>query len=104
MTQPEASKAIDSLLELTSTENDYQINLLANLLKQKAIINSRVGDLPKAISLLEQSLSTVLLMENPNQLALSQIYKFVADLCIQINEHKKAEQALKEAEHILLNL
>ena len=32
------------------------------------------------------------------------MHKFVADLCIQVNELKKAKSNLSEAEHLLYNL
>ena len=42
----EANTALDSLSELCSAENDLQINLISNILKQKAINYSRIGDIP----------------------------------------------------------
>ncbi len=75
-----------------------------NILKQKAINDARTGNIPGAISNFEQAISTILLLENPNELILSQIYKFIGDLYIQMNELKKAQNALREAEHLLLDL
>lgn len=43
-------------------------------------------------------------MEHPDDLLLSQIYKFIADLYVQLNELKKAEKALKDSENLLKNL
>jgi len=37
-------------------------------------------------------------------LALSQMHKFIADLCLQIDDLKKAKVNLSEAEHLLYNL
>lgn len=66
------------------------MNLAVNIMKQKGINLSKIGDLPGAISQFEQAISTVLLMDDHNELALCQMHKFVADLCIQIGELKKA--------------
>ena len=43
-------------------------------------------------------------MTNPNPFSLCQMYKFMGDLCVQINELKKGEKHLKDAENILINL
>ena len=40
-------------------------------------------------------------MDNYNELSLAQMHKFLADLCIQINELKKAQSSLSEAKSIL---
>ena len=40
-------------------------------------------------------------MDNYNEMSLAQMHKFLADLCIQINELKKAQSALEEAKNIL---
>jgi chaperonin cofactor prefoldin len=61
-----------------------------NVLKQKAINNTRIGNLSASISEFEQAISTILLMANPDDLVLSQIYKFIGDLYVQMGELKKA--------------
>ena len=43
-------------------------------------------------------------MNNLNLMPLAQMYKFVADLSIQTNQLQKAQQALLEAQNILLTL
>jgi chaperonin cofactor prefoldin len=43
-------------------------------------------------------------MENPDDLVLSQIYKFIGDLYVQMNELKKAEKSLKDSENLLKNM
>ena len=45
----QVNNALDSLFELCSTKNDQQINLIVNILKQKGIILSRIGDIPNSI-------------------------------------------------------
>ena len=68
---------------------------MANILKQRGINFSRVGQLAKAVEQLEEALGAVQLMENPSTLALSQIHKFIADLQVQLGNMAKAQQALK---------
>ena len=104
LTLPEANSALDGLSELCSTGNEEEINLIVNILKQKGINFSRMGDLPSAISHFEQAISTVLLIDNHNELLLSQMHKFIADLCIQVNELKKARLSLEEAKSIIERL
>lgn len=79
---------------MCTTENDAQLNVIANILKQRGINYVRIGDLPSAISDLEQAISTVLLMSHPSSLVLSQFHKFTADLYLQVGELKKAENSL----------
>jgi chaperonin cofactor prefoldin len=43
-------------------------------------------------------------MERPDELILSQIYKFIGDLYVQMNELKKAEKSLKDSENLLKNI
>ncbi len=64
----------------------------------------RIGELPAAISDFEHAIQTVLLMNHPSQLALAQFYKFIADLYLQLNDLKKAEKGLLEAENMLLEV
>ena len=64
----------------------------------------RIGDLQAAISDFEQAIQSVLLMSQPSQLALAQFYKFTADLYLQLNDLKKAEKGLLEAENMLLEV
>ncbi len=43
-------------------------------------------------------------MQHPDNLVLSQIYKFIGDLYIQIGDLKKAEKALRDSENLLTTL
>ena len=97
ITVPQSNAVLSSLLNLCTTETDAQLNIIANILKQRGINNVRIGDLPSAISDLQQAISTVLLMSHPSPLVLSQFYKFTADLYLQVGELKKGENALLEA-------
>lgn len=56
-----------------------------------------MGNVQATISEFQQAISTIQLMENPDELTLSQIYKFIGDSYVQLNELKKAEKALKDS-------
>jgi tetratricopeptide (TPR) repeat protein len=97
----QTNSTLDELFELCESDTDRDLNLLANILKQKGINNTRTQNIPAAIQEFEQAVSTILLMERPDHLTLSQLYKFVGDLYVQLGELKKAEKSLKEALHVL---
>lgn len=74
------------------------------MLKQRAINHTRTGDLASSVGEFEQAIATILLMENPDELVLSQLYKFIGDLYVQIGDLKKAEKSLKDSENLLKNM
>lgn len=73
------------------------MNLIVNVLKQRAINHTRTGNLAASVSDFEQAIATVLLMEHPDELILSQLYKFIGDLYVQIGDLRKAEKSLKDS-------
>ena len=97
----QANSTLEKLADMCPTEKDEDLSLLVNILKQRGINFSRTGQLAKAVEQFEEAVGAVQLMEHPNQLALSQIYKFIADLQVQLGHLSKAQQALREAEHLL---
>jgi tetratricopeptide (TPR) repeat protein len=97
----QTNSTLDELFELCGSDSDRDLNLLANILKQKGLNHTRTQNLPAAIDSFEQAVATILLMEAPDHLTLSQLYKFVGDLYVQLGELKKAEKSLKEAQHVL---
>lgn len=62
----ESNKALNSLVDICPAQNDSELNVLVNILKQKAINYTRLNDIPSAIQEFEQVISTILLMEHPN--------------------------------------
>jgi tetratricopeptide (TPR) repeat protein len=97
LTPTQSNSALESLLELCGTDSDQELNLIVNVLKQRAINHTRTGNLADSVGDFEQAIATVLLMEHPDELVLSQLYKFIGDLYIQMGDLKKAEKSLKDA-------
>jgi len=56
---------------------------MVNVMKQKAINYARLHSIPESIDAFQQAVSTILLMKHPNQMALTQLYKFIGDMYVQ---------------------
>lgn len=78
-----------------------ELNILANLHKDKSTLYAHGQHLPEAIAEIEKAVKAIQAMEEPLSIEVATMLQSAANLHIKAKNYTIAQKLLKDAEHIL---